>query len=99
MNVELQTCARMIARQVNLAAGNKKTAMDELDHAVSEIAWKIRAVVSGAVLAQPARDKHFWKAIRECELHVWVSFVVAQQDVETRLALLDQVVFKCQGFM
>ena len=60
---------------------------------------KVGAVVGGAVLAQTARDEDLGIAIGERELHVGVGLVVAQQDVEARLALLDQVVFERQRFV
>ena len=38
-------------------------------------------------------------AVGESELDVGIGLVVAQQDVEARLALLDEVVFECEGFV
>jgi len=73
--------------------------MDELDDAVGQVAGKVRAVVGGAVLAQPAGDEDLGKPVGEGQLDVGVSLVVAQQDVETGLALLDEVVFKGQGLV
>ena len=73
--------------------------MDELDDAVGEVAGKVGAVIGGAVLAQPAGDEDFGKAIGERELYVGVGLVVAQQDVEARLALLDEVVFEGEGLV
>ena len=99
MNVVLQACARMIAREIDLAAWDQKAAMNQLDHAIGEIAWKVRSVVRGAVFAQPPRDKHLGVAVGERQLYVGVSLVVAQQNVEARLALLDEVIFKRQRFV
>jgi hypothetical protein len=73
--------------------------MDELDHAVGEVAGKVRAVVGRAVLAQAARDEDLGETVGEGELDVGVGLVVAQQDVEARLALLDEVVFEREGFV
>ena len=73
--------------------------MDELDHAVGEVAGKVGAVVGGAVLAQAAGDEDLGEAVGERELDVGVGLVVAQQDVEARLALLDEVVFESQGLV
>jgi len=65
---------------------------------VGEVSGEVRAEVGRAVFAEPTRDEDFWVAVGERELDVGVSFVVAQEDVEARLALLDQVVFEGQGF-
>ena len=99
MNVVLQAGAGMIAREIDLATGDKKAAMDELDHAIGEVAGKVGAEVGGAVLAQAAGDKDLGKAVGEGELDVGVGLVVAQQDVEARLALLDEIVFEGQGLV
>ena len=77
--------------------GKQEAAMDEVDDAVGEIAGKIGAVVGAAVLAQAARDEDLGIAVAERELDVGVGLVVAQQDVEARLALLDEVVFEREG--
>ena len=99
MDVVLQARARMIARQVDLATRNKETAMNELSHAVSKIPGKVRTVVCRAVLPQPSRDKHLGVAVGQRELYIGVSLIVPQQDVKSRLALLDQVVLKRQGLV
>ncbi len=99
MDVVLQAGAGMVAREIDLATGNEEAAMDELDDAIGEIARKIGAVVGSAVLAQAAGDEDFGIAVGERELDVRVSLVVAEQDVEAWLALLDEIVFKRQCFM
>ena len=99
MNVVLQAGAGMIAGEIDLAAREQKTAMDQLDYAVGEVAGKIGPVVGRAVLAQAAGDEDLGEAVGEGELDVGIGFVVAQQDVEARLALLDEVVFKSQGLV
>ena len=99
MNVVLQAGARMVAREIDLATGDEKAAMDELDDAVGEVAGEVGAVVGGAVFAQAAGDEDLGEAIGERELDVGVGLVVAEQDVEARLALLDEVVFKRQRFV
>ena len=99
MNVVLQAGARMIAREIDFATGQEKTAMDELDHAIGEVAGEVRAVISRAVFAQAARDEDFGEAVGEGELDVGVGLVVAQQNVEARLALLDEIVFEREGFV
>ncbi len=99
VNVVLQAGAGMVAGEIDLATGNEKAAMDELDDAVGQVAGKVGAVVGGAVLAQAAGDEDFGEAVGEGELDVGVGLVVAQQDVEAGLALLDEVVFKGQGLV
>ena len=70
--------------------------MNELDDAIGEVAGKIRAVVGRAVFAEATSDEDLGVSITERELDVGIGFVVAQQDVEARLALLDEVVLKGQ---
>ena len=72
--------------------------MDEVDEAVGEVAGEVGAEVGAAVLAQAAGDEDLGVAVAERELDVGVGLVVAQQDVEARLALLDEVVFEGEGF-
>ena len=73
--------------------------MDQVNHPVRQIAGKKGAVVGATVFAQPAGHKHLRVPVRQGQFDVGVSLVVAQQDVETGLALLDQVVFKRQGLV
>ena len=58
MDVILQTRLGMIARQIHFAGRHQKVAVNEVHQAMRQVAGKVRAVVSGAVLAQPARDVH-----------------------------------------
>jgi hypothetical protein len=51
MNVVLQAGAGMIAGEIDLATGNEKAAMDQLDDAPGQAAGKVGAVVGRAVLA------------------------------------------------
>ena len=46
----------MKAREVDLADGNQKIAVNEIDDAVGEIGREVGAVVGAAVLAQAAGD-------------------------------------------
>ena len=86
----------MKARQIDLARRNQKIAVDQIDDAVRQIGREVRTVVSAAVFAQAAGDVNPRPALAQSELHVRISLVVAQQDVEARLALLDQIVFERQ---
>ena len=98
LDVELQAGTRMKAREIDLARGNQKIAVDEIDDAIREVGGEVRAVVGAAVFAQAARDVDARPALAQRELHVRISLVVAQQDVEARLALLDEIVFERQRF-
>ena len=99
VNVVLQAGAGVVAREVDLATGQKKAAVDQLDYAIGKVAGKVGAVIGCAVFAQTPRDKDLGKAVGERELDVGVGLVVAQQDVEARLALLDEVVFEGEGLV
>ena len=65
--------------------------MNQVHDAIGQIRRKIRAVVRAAIFAQTPRDINPGKALAQGELHVRISLIVAQQDVEARLLLLDQV--------
>jgi len=99
MNVVLEASSRMGAREIDFATGNEKAAVDEFDDAVREIAGEVRSIVGGAVFAEAARDEDLGEAIGQGELDVGIGFVVAEKDVEARLSLLDEVVFKCERFV
>ena len=94
LDVELQAGPRMVAVQVDLAAWDQKRAMDQVDDAVRKVAGKVRTEVLAAILAQLARHEHLRVPVAHRQLHVRVGFVIAQENVEARLALLDQVVLK-----
>ena len=96
LDVVLQARARMVAGQIHFAGRNQEVAMDQVDDAIGEIGREVRAVVGAAVLAQAAGDVHAREALGQGELHVGISLVVAQQDVEARLLLLDEVVLERQ---
>ena len=99
LDVVLQAGARMVAGEIHLADGNQKAAVDQVDEAVGQIAGKVRAEVGAAILAQAAGDEDLGIAVAERELDVGIGLVVAQKDVEARLALLDEVVFKRERFV
>ena len=86
----------MVARQVNLAGGDQKTAMNQVDRTVCQVSGEIRTVISAAVLLQPSCDKDLGKTVSQCELDVWICLVVAQKNVEARLLLLDEIVLESQ---
>src|SRR5437660_9602116 len=96
LDVVLQARTRMVARQVNLAGGNQKTAMNQVDRTVRQVSGEIRTVISAAVLLQPSCDKDLGKTVSQCELDVRICLVVAQKNVEARLLLLDEIVLESQ---
>ena len=72
--------------------------MNQVDDAIGEIGGEVRSVVGAAVFAQAAGYVDAGEALGECQLHVGISLVVAQQDVEARLFLLDEVVLEGERF-
>ena len=96
MDVVLQAGPGMVAGQIDLATGDEKAAVDQLHDPVGQVPGKVGAVIGRAVLAQPAGDKNFSKAVPQRQLHVGVRLVVPQQDIEAGMALLDEVVFQSQ---
>ena len=92
-DVVLQTGPGMKARQVDLARWNQKIAVNQVNDAVGQIGREVGTVVRAAVFAQPAGDVNPRPALAQGQLHVRVGLVVAQQDVESRFALLDEIVF------
>ena len=54
VNVVLQAGAGMVAREIDFATGQEKAAVDELDHAIGEVAGKVRAVIGRAVFSADA---------------------------------------------
>ena len=59
---------------------------------MSEVTWKIGPIITGAIFQQSSCDKDS-RILLVSELDIGKSLVVAQQDIEARLVLLDQVVF------
>ena len=95
-DVVLQAGARMVAIEVDLAAWDEEAAMDEIDQPVREVSGEVRAEIGAAILAQAAGDEDLGMAVVHRQLDVGVGLVVAQQNVEARLALLDEVVLERQ---
>ena len=97
-DVVLQTRPGMVAPEVEVAGRDQKVAVDQLDHAVGQAGRQIGSVVAAAVLLQAPGDIDPRKAFAQREFDVRIGLVVAQQDVEARLLLLDEVVFQRQRF-
>ncbi len=98
VNVILQARLGMKARQIDLAGRHQKMAVDEVHQAVRQVGRKVGTEVRGAVLAQAPRDVDA-RILFVGQLDVGIGLVVAQQDVEARLVLLDQVVFERERFL
>src|SRR5258708_1168023 len=88
----------MVVRQIHFAGWDKKVAMNEVNDAIGEIGREVGAIVGAAVLAQAPRYIHAGEALGEGELHVGIRLVVAKQDIEARLVLLDKVVLEGERF-
>ena len=96
LDVVLQAGTRMKAREIHIARGNQKIAMNQIHRAMRQVGGKIRAVIDTAILAQPPRHVYAGEALAQRQLDVGISFVIAQQHVEARFTLLDEVVLKRQ---
>ncbi len=89
----------MVTREVDLARRHEKVAVDEVDDPVGEVGREVGTVVGTAVFAESARDVDAREALAQREFHIRVSLVIAKKDVEARLALLDEIVFKRERFL
>ena len=98
-DVVLQARPRIVAVQVELARGNQKVPVDEIDDPIGQAGREVRPEVERAVAAQAARRIDPRIALADRQLDVRVGLVVAQKDVVARLLLLDQVVLKRQRFL
>ncbi len=78
-----------------LQDGTRKCRWIKLHQPMRQIARKVRTEVSGAVFAQPPRHVHA-RIFFAGQLDVRIGLVVAQQDIEARLPLLDEIVLERQ---
>ena len=95
MDVVLQARGLVNTAEIDLARWNLEMSMDEMHQAVRQIAGKVRTVVGASVFSEPPGYVHS-RILLAGQLDVGIRLVVAQQDVEARLILLDQVVFERQ---
>ena len=70
--------------------------VDQMHHAVRQAGRKVRPEINRAILLQPPRHVHARIFFERRVANVRICLVVAQQHVEFRLVLLDQIVFKRQ---
>ncbi len=89
----------MIAREIDLAGGNQKAAVNQVNEPVSKISGKVWTEVGASVFSQTAGDEDLWIPVSHGELDVGIGLVVAKKDIEARFALLDEIVFKRQRFV
>jgi hypothetical protein len=97
-NVVLQTGARMIARQIDIARRHHEALVYERKDAAREAGWKIGAEIECAVFLHFASEVDAGIFFVGRELDVWVGFVVEKTDVEFWLIILDEIVFEREGF-
>jgi hypothetical protein len=97
MDVILQAGMGVLAVEIHTTRGNLEVAMNKVDQPMRQVARKIRTIVGGAILPDSPRDVHARIFLRR-QFDIWIRLVIAQQDVETRLPLLDQIVLKRQRF-
>ena len=71
-------------------------ALNQVHDAIRKVRREIRAVVRTAVFFQTPGDVDSRVTLAQGQLHIGISFIVAQQDVEARLLLLDEVILKRQ---
>ncbi len=96
LNVVLQAGARMVAREIDVAARNHEALVDEGEDAAREIRGEIGAEIGSAVFLHFAGevDARIFFVLRE--LDVGIGLVVDEADVEFRLIALDEVVFESE---
>ena len=86
----------MVARQIHFAGWDHEVAMNEVNDAIGQVGREVGAVVCAAILAQAPRYVHAREPFGEAEFHIGVCLVVAQQDIEARFLLLDEMVLEGQ---
>ena len=69
-----------------------------MNQPVSQVAWKVRAVVRRAVFFHAPRHVHPRPPLHG-QFDVRIRFVVPEQHVEARAVLLDQIVLERQRFL
>ena len=85
--------------EVDGAGRNEEVVMNQIDDAIGKIRGEVRAIVNAAIFAQAPRDIDTREALGERELYVGIRFVIAQQNVEARFFLLDEMVLKRERFL
>ena len=65
---------------------------------MSQVGREVRTVVCTPVFLQSSRDEDLGETLSQGEFDVRICLIVAQQNIEARLLLLDEVVLKSQRF-
>ena len=99
VNVILQARARMAAREVHRARGHQKMLVNQMDQAVREARGEVGPEIDRAVFFETPRHVHARIFLERRVANVGIGLVVAQQDIEFRLVLLDQIVFERERFL
>src|SRR5690242_17896488 len=98
VNIKLKAGARMRTREVHGTGRNAEMFVNEMDDAVGEAVGEEGAEIDGTVFAQASRDVDAGKFLEGGEADVRISLVVAEQDIELGLILLDEIIFEREGF-
>src|ERR1700678_482382 len=73
-------------------------AVDQIDDAIGQVGREVGTEIYTAIFAQTWSYVDSGVALGEGPLDVGVGLIVAQQDVEARLLLLDQVILERERF-
>ena len=95
-DVVLQAGTRMEARQVDLARGYEKVAVNQVHNAIGQVGGEVRAVIKAAIFPQAAGDVNAGKALPRRQFYIGICLIIPQKYVVARLFLLDEVVFQRQ---
>jgi hypothetical protein len=98
MDVVLEARLRVETREIHLAGRNQKIPVDEMNQPVGEVGREVGAVIGGPILSQAASDEDFGMSVLG-ELDIGITLIVAKEDIETGLVLLDQVVLKSERLL
>ena len=90
MNVMLQARSRTLAIDLNAAITNQEIPLYQLQRFSGESGGEKRSGVVRAILLHAPGDHCPRVGLLNSDLDIRIGFVIAQQDVVTRLVLLDQ---------
>src|SRR5581483_2206275 len=94
MYVVLKARPRMRAIQIYIAGRDQKVSVNQIGDPICQVCREEGPVIQAAVFSQTPRDINPWVAFSHRQFQIRVSLVIAKQDVEARLFLLDEVVLK-----
>ncbi len=73
--------------------------VNQIYDAIGKAGRKIRTVVRAAVFSKTPRNINARETLAQSQLHVGISLVIAQQNVKSRLLLLDEVILERQRLL